>query len=67
MPDRITELELLLDAATEAIGKYMQDNEKLYRENERLKKLLGQSSAIVTDTGSSMKRSKRQNSLKKTK
>lgn len=37
MPGRITELELLLDAATEAIGKYMQDNEKLYRENERLK------------------------------
>lgn len=40
MPDRITELEYQLDEAKKAIKSYMQDNEKLYRENERLKQQL---------------------------
>lgn len=47
MPDRITELEYQLDEAKKAIKSYMQNNEKLYRENERLKKQIVEITAVA--------------------
>ena len=44
---REQELELLLDAATEAIKVYMLDNEKLDAENKKLKQQIAEISAAA--------------------
>ena len=47
MENREAELEYQLDEAKKAIKSYMQDNEKLYRENKRLKQQLAEVSAAA--------------------